>query len=151
ADGDEALRRRHDAAHDADQRGLAGPVWTEQREDLPAADVEVDVLQRLEAARVAFRESADFDDRFGRHAGYRAQGVTARACQSSPWVMPVGVFPAAQGRHSPRNRGAFLTSWRSAPIPAASRVPAGADRAARSAVGLKLAENQALTFTVNNR
>ena len=41
-----------DAADDADQRGLAGAVGAEQREDLAAADLEVDVLQRLEARRV---------------------------------------------------------------------------------------------------
>ena len=41
-----------DAADDVDQRRLAGAVRPEQREDLAAADVEVDVLERLEAGRV---------------------------------------------------------------------------------------------------
>jgi hypothetical protein len=33
-----------DAADDADQRGLAGAVGAEQREDLAAADVQVDAF-----------------------------------------------------------------------------------------------------------
>ena len=44
-----ARGRLDDAADDADQRGLAGAVRAEQREDLAAADVEIDVLERLEA------------------------------------------------------------------------------------------------------
>ena len=41
-----------DAADDADQRRLAGAVGAEQREDLAAPDLEVDVLERLEARGV---------------------------------------------------------------------------------------------------
>ena len=60
-----------DAADDADQRGLAGAVGPEQREDLAAADVEVDVLERLEARGVGLADVADRDDGGGvarRHA-----------------------------------------------------------------------------------
>jgi hypothetical protein len=39
--------RRDDAADDVDQRGLAGAIGTEQREDLAAADLEADVLEGL--------------------------------------------------------------------------------------------------------
>ena len=45
-----------DAADDADQRRLAGAVRAEQREDLAAADLEVDALQRLEPGRVGLGE-----------------------------------------------------------------------------------------------
>ena len=41
---------------DADQRGLARAVRAEQREDLAAADLEVDVLQRVEPRRVGLGE-----------------------------------------------------------------------------------------------
>jgi len=46
---DAALARIDDAADDADQRRLPCAVGTEQREDLSAADVQVDVLERQEA------------------------------------------------------------------------------------------------------
>jgi hypothetical protein len=44
--GDHRAAGVDDAADDADQRGLAGAVGAEQREDLAALDVEVDALQR---------------------------------------------------------------------------------------------------------
>ena len=43
---------RHDAADDVDERGLAGAVRSEQREDLAATDLEVDVLEGVETRRV---------------------------------------------------------------------------------------------------
>ena len=55
--------RRDDAADDADQRGLAGAVRTQQREDLALADLEVDALQRLQARRVGLGQVRDGDDR----------------------------------------------------------------------------------------
>ena len=51
--------RIDDAADDADQRRLAGAVRAEQRENLAAPDLQVDVLQRLEAAGVGLREMRD--------------------------------------------------------------------------------------------
>ena len=54
-----------DAADDADQRGLAGAVGPEQREDLAAPDVEVDVLQRLEARGIGLGQVGDGDDGVG--------------------------------------------------------------------------------------
>src|SRR4249919_123333 len=54
-----------DAADDADQRGLAGAVRPEQREDLAAMDVEVDVLEGLEAAGVGLADVADGNDVVG--------------------------------------------------------------------------------------
>ena len=56
ADRDAAFAQIGDAADDADQRGLAGAVRPEQRKDLAALDVEIDVVQRLEAGAVGLRE-----------------------------------------------------------------------------------------------
>ena len=58
-DGDLAGSRIDDAADDADQRRLAGAVRAEQSENLAAPDLQVDVLERLEAAGVDFREMRD--------------------------------------------------------------------------------------------
>ena len=55
--------RIDDAADDVDQRRLAGAVGPEQREDLALADLEIDVLQRLEAGLVDLRQMGDGDDR----------------------------------------------------------------------------------------
>jgi hypothetical protein len=57
-----ALCRHQDAANDADERGLAGTVWSEQCKNLAAADVEIDVFKRAEAGRVAFRQVLDGND-----------------------------------------------------------------------------------------
>ena len=51
-----ARGRIGDAADDADQRGLAGAVRPEQREDLAALDLEVDVVQRLETGAIGLRQ-----------------------------------------------------------------------------------------------
>ncbi len=48
-DGHLAGRGIDDAADDADQRRLAGPVRAEQRKDFAALDVEVDGFERLKA------------------------------------------------------------------------------------------------------
>ena len=57
-----------DAADDVDQRRLAGAVRAEQREDLAAADLEIDVLERLEARGIGLRQIGDGDDgRHGKH------------------------------------------------------------------------------------
>src|SRR6185312_5502127 len=69
ADGDASLADIGDAADDADQGGLAGAVRSEQCEYLAAADVKVDVLQRLEAGAVGLRQVDDGYD--GRHAKRR--------------------------------------------------------------------------------
>ena len=45
-DGDVPRGCIDDAADDADQRRLAGAVGSQQRENLAAADLEIDVLQR---------------------------------------------------------------------------------------------------------
>ena len=55
-DGDRARGRLHDAADDIDQRRLAGAVRPEQRKDLAVADLQVDVLQGLEARGVGLVE-----------------------------------------------------------------------------------------------
>src|SRR4029078_5892472 len=51
-----------DVADDADQRRLARAVGTQQREDLAAAYLEVDVLERLETGSKGLGESGDRDD-----------------------------------------------------------------------------------------
>src|SRR3569623_3625411 len=56
ADQDAALARIGNAADDRDQRGLAGAVGAEQRKDLDELDVEIDVLERLEAEPVDLRQ-----------------------------------------------------------------------------------------------
>ena len=50
------------AADDADQRRLAGTVRTQECEDLAAADLQIDVLQRLEAGPVGLAKARYGDD-----------------------------------------------------------------------------------------
>jgi hypothetical protein len=76
-DLDAARARIDDAADDADQRGLARAIGTQQREDLAAPDVEVDVAQRAEARSIGLVELAYGDDR--RHAILADDGGK-RAC-----------------------------------------------------------------------
>src|SRR5262245_10302757 len=71
ADSDGAFRWRHDPADDVDQRGLAGPVGAEKRKDLAAADVQVDVLECLEARRIGLAEVGDGNDGHGCMHGRR--------------------------------------------------------------------------------
>ena len=63
-DGDLAGTWGHDPANDVDQRGLAGAVRPEQSEDLAFLDVEIDILERLEARGVGLRHVLDGDDRW---------------------------------------------------------------------------------------
>ena len=51
-----ALARIGDAADDADQRGLAGAVRSQQRKNLAALDVKIDIVQRLEAGAIGLRQ-----------------------------------------------------------------------------------------------
>ena len=50
--------RIDDAADDVDQRGLAGAVRPEQREDFAARDVEIDALQRMKPGRIGLDQSS---------------------------------------------------------------------------------------------
>ena len=50
--GHRALVERVDAREDLDERGFAGAVLAEQRDDLAGADVHADVVQRLRAAEL---------------------------------------------------------------------------------------------------
>src|SRR5881398_2856850 len=59
---DAAFARIDDPADDADQRRLLRAVGAEQREDLSAADAQVDVLERPQAGSVRFGEVRDGDD-----------------------------------------------------------------------------------------
>ena len=98
--------RIDDAADDADQRRLAGAVRAEQREDLAAPDLEVDVLQRLEAGRVGLRQVGDGDD--GLHG---ADGAEDRAAAGQP--AGAGRCSVYMGRRPPpskRWRGQHPTS-----------------------------------------
>src|SRR5690606_31277574 len=47
---------RDDAADDADERGLAGSVRSQEREDLALADLEIDRLQSLKPGGVDLRD-----------------------------------------------------------------------------------------------
>ena len=62
ARADGAGGRVDDAADDRDQRGLAGAVGAEQREDLARLDREVDGLQGLEPRLVGLGQAGDGDD-----------------------------------------------------------------------------------------
>src|SRR5262249_2586658 len=62
-DCDLAMGGIDDPAHDADQRGLAGGVGPEEREDLAAANVQVDVFEGLESGRIDFGKIGNGDDR----------------------------------------------------------------------------------------
>jgi hypothetical protein len=66
-DGDAAFAQIGDAADDADQRGLAGAVRPQQREDFAALDLEVDAVERPETGAIGFRQICNGDD--GSHAG----------------------------------------------------------------------------------
>src|SRR6266849_339181 len=68
-----AFARIDDPADDADQRRLPRAVGTEQSEDLSTADVQVDVLESVEAGGVGFREVRDGDD--GLHGNSRFVAV----------------------------------------------------------------------------
>src|SRR5206468_4554740 len=60
-DLDRPVARIDDSADDADQRRLPRAVGAEQREDLSAADAQVDVLERPQAGSVRFGEVRDGD------------------------------------------------------------------------------------------
>ncbi len=59
-----AVARSHQAAHGADQRGLAGTIGAKQRENLPLADRQVDVVEFLEATRINLCQAGEFQNRF---------------------------------------------------------------------------------------
>src|SRR3712207_898849 len=56
------LCRVDDPADDADQGRLSGAVRTQQGKDLPLSDLQVDVLERLEAGSVGLGELGYGDD-----------------------------------------------------------------------------------------
>ena len=56
--------RAHQAAGDLDQRGLAGPVRSEQTDELAFTDLDIDAAERVDAA-VALRETGGGEG--GRH------------------------------------------------------------------------------------
>ena len=93
-DRDASLRRLDDPADDADERRLAGAVRAEQREDLAAADVEVDVLERLKSGCVGLGEIGDGDDRL--HAGGTKPIDAVRSS------LDFSVVPPSASRPAPR-------------------------------------------------
>src|SRR5208283_233243 len=66
-DRDRAAARLDDAADDVDQRRLAGAVGAEQGENLAAADLEIDGLERDQTRCVGLRQVFYADCR--KHAG----------------------------------------------------------------------------------
>src|SRR6186997_2104821 len=74
-DRDLALRGHQYAANNADQRGLAGSVRSQQRKYFTATDVEIDAAKRLESGRIAFRQVFDGNDRL--HGGESLRRVQA--------------------------------------------------------------------------
>ena len=76
-----AGRERLQAADDVEQRGLAGAVGTDQGGDLALADLERDLVDRLEAAEVD-RYGVDPQERFA--LGQRGEGrmvLAGRLCR----------------------------------------------------------------------
>ena len=56
-------RARHEnAADDADQCRFSGAIGAQQGKDLASMNIEVDLLERLESRRVAFRQVCDGND-----------------------------------------------------------------------------------------
>ena len=68
---------RQQAAEHADERGLAAPVRPEEPADLPAANLQVDVIDGVVAK--ALRDAGDVDGKL------------------SPWSVPTGHRPAGRG------------------------------------------------------
>src|SRR5690242_11454678 len=53
----------HEPSKDVDERRLAGPVGSEESEDLPARNLEADIVQRNLPARISLRQVLDADRR----------------------------------------------------------------------------------------
>ena len=66
-DGNLAFARHEDAADDADERGLAGAIGAEQREDFAATDIEIDAVESLETRTRSLRKVCDGNNRL--HGG----------------------------------------------------------------------------------
>ena len=67
---DLARVRLIDARQDFYQRGLARAVLAEQRMNLAASDIEIDVVER-ERPGEALGEAGDVEQRFGRRGAFR--------------------------------------------------------------------------------
>src|SRR5262245_40398759 len=63
ADGHLAMCRIDDPAHNADQRSLTSAIGAEQREDLAAPNLQVDVLEGVESGRICLGKIRNRDDR----------------------------------------------------------------------------------------
>ena len=103
-----APRRGDDAADDADERGLAGAVGAEQREDLALADLEVDRLQRHQPRRIGLGQLLDGDDgRYLRRHGAKIYQARAPAAGRSeaPSVTRSGSCRRCRSRRSPAPSG----------------------------------------------
>ena len=76
---DLATRRGMDAAEDADQRGLAGAIVSNQADELAGIEVDRDILQGVEGAEVEIQ----------------VLHLDERMLRSSPWAFPrQTVWPA---------------------------------------------------------
>src|SRR3546814_16249570 len=81
-----AADRLDQTANDAVQRGLAGAVRAEQGEDIAGPYFQVDMLQRLKAGIVSFRQVRDRDDwRHGIPGCADAIGVLERHGRRPAW------------------------------------------------------------------
>src|SRR5206468_1701862 len=78
---------------DADQRRLAGAVGAEQRQNLAAADVEIDRFQRIDAGAVGLAQPADREDRVAHSIGPGSAGAASSFI--SPWRISIGMLAAA--------------------------------------------------------
>ena len=109
-----------DAADDADQRGLAGAVGSEQGKDLAATDVEVDLLERHLAGRVGLAHVADRNDRLHAWSFHFPKGRSAhRNRRAAPGRVPWVLSPSRPERAHRRGFG----RGSSAPAGPAARAP----------------------------
>ena len=91
ADGDPAGGRDDDAADGRDERGLAGAVRAEEREDLALGDVEADAPERLEAGGVDLAKVLDRD-----HCRHLRSSTSGR--QRTGWAVAPGTTRVGGGR-----------------------------------------------------
>ena len=100
--------RIDDAADDVDQRGLAGAVRPEQREDFPARDVEIDALQRMKSGRIGLDQIGDRNDRLHAGTGKRRGGARDIVCRARQMHGPRSFIELMLPGRSPRVFRALL-------------------------------------------
>ena len=119
AEADRPRRRQVHASEDLDQRALAGTVLAEERDDLTAADAEVDAAEGMRRAEPAFQPLDDENVLGGRSRRrtcgsgrryfLRPQSFSHAAWKSYEFAIPGPVVDFAFVRSMSRNGIAYLT------------------------------------------